>query len=105
MKPVIKQNKDTLRFKCPGYKMYHVVRYGTDTEPNWTWNGSLDKPTISPSILATYNGKDAGINGAPPSVCHSFVREGKFQFLSDCTHNLAGQTVDIPEWTDTVYTA
>jgi hypothetical protein len=33
------------------------------------------------------------------SVCHSFVTDGRIQFLGDCTHALAGQTVDLPEWT------
>lgn len=33
----------------------------------------------------------------PPSVCHSFVRDGRIQFLSDCTHKLANQTVDLPD--------
>lgn len=32
-----------------------------------------------------------------PFVCHSFVTDGRIQFLSDCTHSLAGQTVDLPE--------
>lgn len=31
----------------------------------------------------------------PKHVCHSFVTDGKIQFLSDCTHDLAGQTVDM----------
>jgi hypothetical protein len=31
-------------------------------------------------------------------VCHSFVTEGRIEFLSDSTHELAGQTVPIPEW-------
>ena len=30
-----------------------------------------------------------------PYVCHSFVREGKIEFLGDCTHALKGQTVDL----------
>jgi len=33
-------------------------------------------------------------------VCHSFVTDGRIQFLGDCTHTLAGQTVDLPDWTD-----
>jgi hypothetical protein len=28
--------------------------------------------------------------------CHSFVVEGQMQFLSDCTHEMAGQIVPIP---------
>ena len=30
-------------------------------------------------------------------VCHTFVTDGRIQFLSDCTHALAGQTVDLPD--------
>ncbi|MHC8396108.1 hypothetical protein ACYZT8_21075 [Pseudomonas sp. LB3P93] len=33
-------------------------------------------------------------------VCHSFVIDGCIQFLGDCTHELASQTVDLPEWSD-----
>lgn len=29
--------------------------------------------------------------------CHTFITDGKVQFLSDCTHALAGQTLDLPE--------
>ena len=35
--------------------------------------------------------------GDPPEVCHSFVTDGRIQFLNDCTHALAGQTVDLPD--------
>lgn len=69
----------------------------------WTWNGSANWPTFMPSVLVTYNGKDAGQDRgdgrrAPPAVCHSFVVDGAMQFLGDCTHALAGQTVPIPPW-------
>jgi hypothetical protein len=30
--------------------------------------------------------------------CHLFIRDGALQFLSDCTHKLAGQTVDMVPW-------
>lgn len=36
-----------------------------------------------------------------PYTCHSFVTDGRIQFLGDCTHSLAGQTVDLPDWVDT----
>ena len=29
--------------------------------------------------------------------CHSYVKDGQIQFLNDCSHVLAGQTVDLPE--------
>ena len=58
-------------------------------KPLWYWNGSLDKPTFNPSIVM-----------CPDDVhwrCHSFVREGMIQFLSDCYHKLASQTVELPD--------
>lgn len=84
-----------LSFFCPGCKTHHTV---TVSEKNvsgagWHWNGSLEKPTLSPSVLVRW---DFG-EERKPRVCHSFVRDGKIQFLNDCTHSLAGQTVDLPE--------
>jgi hypothetical protein len=34
------------------------------------------------------------------SVCHSFVTDGRIQFLGDCTHALANQTVELPDLPD-----
>jgi hypothetical protein len=66
----------------------------------WAYNDSPDRPTFSPSILVTYR------HPGPPEegndeICHSFVTDGKIQFLPDCTHNLAGQTVNLPDWPHT----
>lgn len=74
-------------FHCPGCKCSHAFHV-----PHWSWNGSMDAPTFNPSLLC--NPQD------PDSRCHSFVRDGKIQFLADCYHELAGQTVEIPEWED-----
>ncbi len=71
---------------------YYEARNG------WTWNGSAHRPTFMPSVLVTYPGPDADQPGGLPSVCHCFVVDGAMQFLGDCTHKLAGQTVPIPEW-------
>lgn len=54
---------------------------------NWTWNGSVDSPTLKPSILTRTSDGDKQI------ICHTFVNDGMVQFLSDCTHEFAGQTV------------
>jgi hypothetical protein len=78
-------------FHCPGCGYGHSFRVNDDkSRPQWTWNGSLDKPTFTPSLLVN--------NHEPASRCHSFVTDGKIQFLSDCFHALAGQTVDLPDW-------
>lgn len=56
---------------------------------NWTWNGSVDSPTVKPSILTRGGRADKEIR------CHTFVNDGMVQFLGDCTHELAGQTVPL----------
>lgn len=86
-----------LFFVCPGCRSGHgpIIDRG-DRNPNsplWTWNGDVDRPTLTPSLLYTVEFGD----GRPSKVCHSFIRDGRIQFLSDCTHALAGQTVDLPE--------
>ncbi len=76
---------------CPGCNSYHSTII-TATEaglPMWTWNQNTELPTIKPSILVTWGG-----NGR---ICHSFVTDGKIQFLGDCSHSLKNQTVDLPE--------
>ena len=85
-------------FWCPGCDGAHAVRVGEGTGPFWTWNGDADRPTFSPSVLVRYAGADADKPGGCPSVCHSFVTDGRIQFLGDCTHALAGQTVDVPDF-------
>lgn len=92
----VKKLDELLRFHCPGCNSHHHVQHGSEIGPNWGWNGSLEKPTFTPSVLVTYEGSDAGTNGAPPAVCHSFVTDGRIQFLGDCTHAMAGQTLDLP---------
>lgn len=62
----------------------------------WKWNGSVDLPTFSPSMLATWTDHPDGKTPVDRR-CHSFVRDGRIQFLADCTHDLAGQTVDLPD--------
>jgi hypothetical protein len=79
-------------FWCPGCNRSHVLRVGGEQTPRWTYNGNPDAPTFTPSILARFH-RPSGTD-----VCHSFVTDGMIQFLSDCTHELAGQTVPIPEW-------
>ncbi|WEZ84568.1 DUF6527 family protein [Rhizobium sp. 32-5/1] len=85
-------------FWCPGCDGAHQVGIGEGSGPRWSYNGNPDAPTFTPSVLVTYNGRDAGIDGAPPAVCHSFIADGRIQFLGDCTHELAGQTVDLPDF-------
>lgn len=52
----------------------------------WTWNGDTEKPTLKPSVLT---------RGGDRFICHSWITDGQAIFLSDCTHGLANQTIDL----------
>ncbi len=82
-------------FMCPGCKMMHHVTVEPGPGPQWSWNGNPDAPTFSPSVLVRWPDPDSP--GKYIATCHSFVRDGRIQFLNDCTHALAGQTVDLPD--------
>lgn len=75
-------------FWCPGCDSPHAL---TVEGPHaWGFNGDEQRPTFTPSVLVT--------GGGDKRRCHSFVRDGQIQFLGDCTHALANQTVPLPEW-------
>lgn len=111
-----------LLFWCPGCNEAHGIALG----PNgWRWNGDYDKPVFSPSVLVrgghfaewyrpggecwcTHNAALVAKGEQPVNfkcrVCHSFVggadgaKPGFIQFLADSTHELAGQTVELPNY-------
>jgi len=89
-----------LMFVCPGCESRHegfglhmLPVNTTEASPAWDWDGNLEAPTISPSI------KTEGREGY---VCHSFLKAGIFEFLSDCTHEYVNQHVPIPDLPDWV---
>lgn len=59
---------------------------------SWDFNGNYELPTFHPSILTWSTHKGVEINR-----CHSFVRDGKIQFLGDCHHGMKNTTVDLPD--------
>jgi hypothetical protein len=100
-----------LIFWCVGCDEPHAVPID-----RWHWNGDRERPTLIPSILIRSGHYAPGAN-CPPccwctynrehpedkapfvcSVCHSFVTDGRIQFLAECTHSYAGKTVDLEDW-------
>jgi hypothetical protein len=80
------------QFWCPGCETFHWAQVKADRGPVWGFNNDLERPTFTPSILC--NG-DQRCPDLPR--CHMYVTDGNIQYLSDCTHKLAGQTIPIPE--------
>ena len=82
-------------FECPGCCEKHALYVRPHRAPNgesWDFNGDVEKPSFYPSLLTRVQRKDGKFR-----VCHLYVKDGKIQFLRDCTHSLANQLVEIPE--------
>lgn len=71
-------------FYCPGCKCNHFFTQA------WQFNGDYLKPTVTPSLLV-----NGDLSNPSTPRCHIYVTDGRIQFLADCTHELAGQTVDM----------
>ena len=102
--PYTDANKvEHIQFYCPGCCSYHSIVHKRPADdgsqglgmigPVWRWNQTLEMPTFNPSVLVqwTYGPQKRKFR------CHSFVRNGQIQFLKDCTHKFAGQTVDLQD--------
>ena len=104
---------------CPGCEQLHRVQFGgtagEQLGPQWTWDGDRVKPTISPSILVHgaqwppeypefVKHRHPSVEPGDDTRCHSFVRDGQWQFLPDSTHVLAGQTVPCVPIPDGIFT-
>lgn len=106
-------------FNCPGCGETHVIAVAPAASgaarPVWGYNGNPDAPTFTPSVLAqsghfmdgdkkecwcTYEKRFGRPSPFKCGICHSFVTDGMIQFLNDCTHALAGQTVPLPDWSE-----
>lgn len=115
-----------IRINCPGCGNKHVLPtdatpFGETPSPHyvgrarWHFNGDFDKPSLSPSVHVrsghyAYDQTEKGdcyctyYEEHPQEeqhyscyVCHFFLREGVIEFLGDCTHALAGKTVELAE--------
>ena len=53
----------------------------------WSWNGDTEKPTLKPSLRSW----------AGEHKCHSWINDGQAIFLKDCSHEFAGQTMDLED--------
>lgn len=85
--------KKQYEFICPACNCEHTF------DDRWLFNHDYNKPTISPSFLQE---GFLGFKDEAPMYgrCHSFINNGMIQYLGDCSHELAGKTVKLPEIDD-----
>jgi len=56
----------------------------------WDYKCENGRPTLSPSL------KHSGYHEHGPCQCHYFIRDGRIEYLSDCNHEYASKTIDLP---------
>jgi len=79
-----------LYFYCPGCECDHMIVIAGDRTktPVWDFNGDMNLPTVSPSIL---------VSDEKGTMCHFYINHGQIQYLSDCRHRLAGSNVEMKD--------
>lgn len=83
------RNKDEDYYPPQEFVLPIILKGSRDLNNAWTWNGDTEKPTVKPNVLFT--------RPTQTNRCHSWVTDGKVQFLNDSTHNLSGQTVELED--------
>lgn len=101
--PICAQDGTTVgyMFWCPGCKSAHPYYVRTHPQAHsknivWGFNGDVEKPTFTPSLLMFRSHYQDGRVAQP--LCHIFLTDGVIQFLADCEHELKGQSVPLPDW-------
>ena len=67
-----------------------ITKGSRDLENAWTWNGSLETPTVRPSVRTQYTneqGEDVTI--------HYLLNNGICQCLSDCTDGNENKNIEL----------
>lgn len=96
-----------ISFWCPGCDRAHTIDIGPG---GWEWDEAT--LTVTPSIKVMYRRWEPPVTPENldefkrqpweqhpvDAVCHSFIRNGVWEFLGDCTHALVGQHVPLVDW-------
>jgi hypothetical protein len=84
-------------FYCPGCKHLHVYSIADDGS-KWQFNGNMESPSFTPSLLNYMEVKNEQTGKMEEKErCHLFVTNGKIIYCGDCTHELSGKTIDLPD--------
>lgn len=87
--PKLRKHENKTAYICPACNEEHEIN------DSWQIEEKDGIVNISPSILFraesfSYPEKNR--------VCHSFVKNNKIEYLNDCTHKMAGMTVDMVDY-------
>lgn len=98
----------TYMFECPaGHTHYINTKVPNHLNAQWWFNGDVNNPTFKPSIDEKSGTFTPGyINDTRESNewvknnsyrCHFIITDGKIHFCGDCSHDLKGKVVNLPE--------
>ena len=92
LKPVVGEDVAGWVFFCPGCDHAHV--FYVKGPVTWSFNGNEEKPSFQPSLLNTCD------NHPDPKQrrCHLMLTDGRISYGDDCSHDLRGQTIDLPDF-------
>ena len=76
-----------LAFHCPACKCSHALNTRKHLQPYWDIIVVGGKVSVSPSLLVR--------SGNGNTICHLYIRDGVIDYLSDCTHKMAGKSVPL----------
>jgi hypothetical protein len=82
------EKPDAWIIACPVTGAIRIPRDG-----RWEFDGNYERPTFSPSVCEGLEWDESGEKGNWRN--HVYIREGRIEYLSDCTHSMAGRTVTI----------
>lgn len=97
---------------CPGCKQLHAIyTINPGGRPQWSFNGDVNMPSFSPSILCFTTEDD----NKRETLCHYFIKTGAeliqrdptldktksyIDFCGDSPHEFGGKVVPLPELPD-----
>ena len=92
--------------RCPGCEGFghhmvgfHHMRIKLHPDHDaWQYDGNPDTPTFSPSLLSSSRWWIEEEQRWIDYRCHFYLEGGTIRYLSDSTHELAGQKVPLPPW-------
>lgn len=85
-------DKNHLYFFCPGCGCDHWITLSGDK--HWSFDGNNESPTVTPSIRVF---RPKTEDHPEQTICHFYINHGQIQYLNDCVHRLAGQSVDMKD--------
>lgn len=96
----LRKTEDGILHWCPACEEVH--HFTTSGATAWTFDGNIDAPTFSPSMLIRW-GKYAGHADQSRTyedngICHYILTAGVINFCGDSTHDMAGKSVPLPDW-------